>query len=209
MEIKAIVTTHEDDLSGERYKRGEGYEWKEFILTTNTLFPTNLPFPPISLVGLGLGAKEKSNYKPHASIDRIEFIEPSNINIELTNTINQKLKEITENWLTFIYLEFYNGKIYRNWTKGVVDSKVIVNEWNSNPELPDSVEEDLVNAIDEIKIKTSNWNSRTGYIFIVKKENEQYLIESKSASNFSTSKYRGSTEWWWLEDSELKNANKT
>lgn len=186
MEFKVIVTT---DILNYTQIKDRGYceqEEVEYTDITNTLFPVTTPFPPIKLSALDLGEDVKRNVgSPYATINRIEFIEPEKINIELTNLVNQRLKKITKNWINFIYFEFYNQKVYSTAIiDGQENAEQLINDWAQLQDLPVFVIVCLKQVIESHRISTNNTIQRQGFIFAIKKVNEEFIIEKTDRSIF-------------------------
>ena len=202
MKYKAIVTTNINQYSRIKDRGYCEQEEVDYTEITNILFPVSTPFPPVDLWALGLGAGEedRSIGTPHHALDKIEFINPLEINLELTEKVNVQIHQMTENWESFLFLEFYNGKIYESQKSfGIAELNQFIIDWVSKNEKLNQIENKLINEIVDFAQKSTNFNSRVGRLFIIKKKENDLFLEAIPTKNFKTSIYRGNSDWWWLE----------
>ena len=195
LNTKVIITTHYVISDGLNKYGEEGFTYQ-----VNTLYPICTPFPPISIESLGVGSKEISNYKPHGLIDNIRYINPDNINLELTRKINTKLESITKNWHSFLYLTFSATHIIyeRSKCEIITDIGTFVNDWLSRSKLPETLAVLLIKNIENKRFETKNASHCPGFIFTIKNVDNSFIIENTYATKIE-SVYRGSIAKWWLE----------
>lgn len=125
MNPKILVTTHEETSSGTKFTWGEGLQEWEITIKVNTLYLLNDEVPPIPPSRLGLGVRERTNYKPHAKRGEVKYLDINEINLNLTNVAIKKLEELMSDWIGFFYWknEIVNS-VYTSTIGGKFDANI-------------------------------------------------------------------------------------